>query len=154
MLEPYIGTIKSALVTLLVLALFAFGYHVGGEHVQAQWNIAKLAQAQVAAKAETENRTKEQAWAKQLEDAQNEATQLKTAALADADAARRSNDSLRDQLSTAKRAVSTASADAVRQYAATLSDVFEDCAGKYRSLAEAATGHATDIRTLTNGWPK
>ncbi len=38
--------------------------------------------------------------------------------------------------------------------AATLAELFGDCADRYRGLAEKADRHASDTRTLSEGWPK
>lgn len=153
-LEPYVGAIKAIVIVLLALGLFGTGHHFGAEAVQAKWNADKLLQAQATQKAEAAARAKEQSMTKQLEDARNEATKRETAIRADADAARRSADSLRDQLAANKRAMSSAAADAVRQYADTLADVFSECAARYTSVAEEADRHASDKRTLMEAWPR
>ena len=68
-------------------------------------------------------------------------------------AANRTADSLRDQLATARANLPNSTCEAARNYAAALSDVFGSCVKEYRELAEKATGHASDVKTLTEAWP-
>lgn len=145
---------KAATLLALVVGMFWAGHHFGAQAVQAQWDADKIVQAQAAKKAEAAARAKEQSMTKQLEDARNEAAKRETVIRADADAARRSADSLRDQLAANKRAMSSAAADAARQYADTLADVFSECAERYASVAEEADRHASDKRTLMEAWPQ
>jgi len=62
-------------------------------------------------------------------------------------------DRLRRKLATAND-LSTASCPSTRDYAATLSAVFGECATRIGELAEKADGHAADSRTLNGAFPK
>ena len=57
-------------------------------------------------------------------------------------------DRLRSDLSKANARISTATRAAVDQYAAAVSDVFGECIKEYRSVAEKATGHASDVKLM------
>jgi hypothetical protein len=60
---------------------------------------------------------------------------------------------LRDQLSEADKRISTASATAVREYAAAANQLLEQCSLRYTELAAKADGHALDARVCRAAWP-
>lgn len=72
----------------------------------------------------------------------------------DADSLRGELDGLRDDLATVPERIRSATRDAVDHYAATASVVFDQCVRRYSDLAQAATGHASDVETLRGAWPK
>jgi hypothetical protein len=141
----------------LVAVAAAFGgwcYVHGMQHTQAAWDAATVAQQADAMKAEKASRAKESQLKQQVIEAQNAAQERNKENQVAIAAARAQSDSLRDQLAATRTKLSTASADAVRQYAATVSDILSDCAAKYQSMAEAADGHAGDVMLLQEAWPK
>lgn len=70
-----------------------------------------------------------------------------------ADSARRAADSLRGDLASVPDRIRGATRDAVDQYAATASVVFDQCVRRYSEVAGAAQGHAADVETLRDAWP-
>ena len=60
---------------------------------------------------------------------------------------------LRDQLSEADKRIATASAAAVREYAATANKLLGQCSQRYTELAAKADGHALDARVCRAAWP-
>ena len=68
-------------------------------------------------------------------------------------AATRNAGRLRDQLSEADKRIATASATAVRDYAATASKLLGQCSDRYTELAARADGHALDTRVCRAAWP-
>ena len=72
----------------------------------------------------------------------------------DADSLRAELDGLRGDLADVPDRIRNASREAVDQYAATATVVFGECAARYSELAGAATGHASDVQTLMDAWPK
>ena len=87
------------------------------------------------------------------DEALNEANErAKQNALAAASASRTAN-SLRDQLATARSELSQATAEAARNYAATLSTVVADCSARLIEVAKAADQYASDLKTLEDAWP-
>lgn len=111
------------------------------------------AKAQVLA-AEQQARAVEQLMTKKLQEAQNNARKRETTLKRDADAARGAAVSLRDQLAHATRALSGATCDASREYAATVNELFGQCAERYRAVAEQADRHSSDAVMLQEAWPK
>lgn len=73
---------------------------------------------------------------------------------ADADNARAELDRLRDDLRASAVPASGDACAAADQRAATLEELFAECAGAYTGMARTAKGHADDVRTLTDAWPK
>ena len=89
-----------------------------------------------------------------LQEALDGAERREAKNLADAAAARRAAGSLREQLAAIKSGLPGVSADACRVRASALSDVLGDSVEAYRDLAEQADRLASDLRTLSDGWPK
>lgn len=89
-----------------------------------------------------------------LQEALDAAEQRESKNLADAAAARRATGSLRDQLAAYKRGLPGVSADACRNHSGVLADVLGDSVEAYRDMAEQADRLVSDLRTLSDGWPK
>ena len=71
----------------------------------------------------------------------------------DADTVRAAAGGLRDDLDATRRAAAS-SIDACNHHAATVSELLIEAVGAGRELAQACDGHASDVRTLTEAWPK
>jgi uncharacterized protein YlxW (UPF0749 family) len=97
-------------------------------------------------------RQRERDLQQKVKDAENEARQREKAILADATAARTERDRLRSEIATSRSRMSSASTDAVRKYASTLSTVFEECARQLEGMARSAAGHASDSLMYQLGW--
>ena len=91
---------------------------------------------------------------KQVEDARNDVVKREQVLRRDAAGARQSADGLSDELAELRRRLPKLTADACRQRADALADVFGQCAAEYRSLAETADRLASDRQTLMEAWPK
>ena len=142
-----------ALIAFLA-AVFFIGMTTGREQVQDKWDRAKAVQLQAALTAENVARIKEQSLMNQLAEAQNAATERETKLRADFAAAHAAALGLRDTITTRRDRLPTTSADACRQTSATVLDVLGDCSAAVEQLATAADGHASDVQTLTDAWPK
>ena len=73
---------------------------------------------------------------------------------ADRDRLRAAADGLRNDLATAALRLPDATPDAVIEYATALDSVFLDCTARYEQLATKADGHASDVQTMIESWPK
>ena len=62
-------------------------------------------------------------------------------------------DGLRNDLATARVSLPDATCDSVRNYTATLADVFGECTAAVGRLAEAADHHSADSARLIEAWP-
>ena len=110
--------------------------------------------AQATTKAVQKAMEKTQADQKRKDDALQEANlrAQKNAALArdlDGDV-----DRMRKQLAANTASLPGATCEASRNYAATVSGLLEACAARYTDVARAASGHASDVKTLESAWPK
>ena len=59
---------------------------------------------------------------------------------------------LRRDLSTSS--VTTASLSSLRAYTSTLQTLFGECSTALEEMGRSADGHALDVRTLRNSWPR
>ena len=144
---------KNWIVAACVVAVFMGGWWAGTVHEQASWLAEKLAmsaerdkQINTAPKAEAEMR-------EQVRKAQEYAQKREEKLVADAAAAGRAADGLRDEISGLRRGLSAATAEANRRTADVALDVFQQCADEYRAVAQAADQHASDAVTLDQAWP-
>jgi len=90
----------------------------------------------------------------QKDQALHEAAQQAQRNAAAAAAARRESDGLRVELTEARLRMSSSTCASVRDHAAALSGVFDQCVGSLEGMARQADGHALDARTLMQAWPK
>lgn len=113
---------------------------------------AALVKAQAAARAT------ERALNQKLENARHEAAERETITRRHADAARAADERLRIALDSIRAAQprhlpgDPAAAD--RELADTLAELFRECTSRYRTVAAAADQHASDAKTLNDGWPR
>ena len=126
---------------------------IGAQSVPGKWDAANVILKTAADKATAENKAKELAWADAAMKAKNEADLRIKTLQANATVARAESVSLRSALAAARSALSSATADSVRNYAAALSVVFDQCVGAYQELASKADGHASDTQLIMSAWP-
>lgn len=89
----------------------------------------------------------------QVSTAQNDAVARGRVLRADAAAARNELDKLRRASDNAVRAA-TASLDACTGAVVTYSGLLDSCGRALTDLGAKADGHASDVRTLTDAWPR
>jgi len=129
-------------------------YKSGRAAVRAQWDAEKALQLKQAIELQSQYRQKEQEHAKRLSDAQQAARKRENLLQSQLATLRVASDSLRDDLAASRSQLPGASCDAVRKHAATLTTVFEQCAGRLEPLARDAQGYASDALTLRQSWPR
>ncbi len=155
-IRPYLWAVKIGLVAA-ALAWAGFRYHAAIERADragyaravAEFSVQRLAYEKQAA-------DRLAAQSKQLEDAQNAAIErekeLRGVVAAAVDASeqlRGANAKIRAMLTS-----TNTSCPALRLSGLALSSVFDDCAEKYRGMAEIADRHASDVRRLRDAWPR
>ena len=145
-------TIGIGLITAVIAG--AAGWTANGWRLNAQINRMTTEYAQQLADANAQALARYQRMERQKQDAINEAQAIAKRNAAAASAARADVERLRTQLAASSNAISTATITSLREYAVTLSDVFGECVAEYERLAKTADGHALDVRTLINAWPK
>lgn len=118
------------------------------EDAQAKINAANaVTTALQAAKIESEKLQKVK------DDALTKANSQLRAKSVDADRSRTELASLRDQTANDRLRMSKASKQAVADYAATASQLLDNCSREYQELADKAQGHAIDAGMI-EAWPK
>ena len=154
-LLPY-KTIAELLALLALIAGLCFGAHrfleseqkIGYDKAVAEYQ-AKAIVAEEAAK------QKQQDLETQLEKAQNEAIQRENLLRVSAGLAADASSSLHVALTHYSAGnLSNDTAASLINSAATLATVLDQCQGKYTELAAKADRHASDVKTLTDAWPK
>lgn len=100
------------------------------------------------------NRVAEQKQAKTVIGAINAARQRETIARVDAAGAQSERDRLRNDLDKLKSDLPGLTADACRERAATVTELFDRCTDAYQGMAGKAQRHADDTLTLEQAWPK
>lgn len=84
-----------------------------------------------------------------------ERASIRAAANADALAAARVElDGLRRDLSDARARIATAPVAALREYAATVGELYGECEAELAETAAKATGHASDVQLILEAFPK
>lgn len=147
-LEPYLLWIKLAFVAALCAASFYTGHALRDRAAkQDQLDIALAYAAEI-----NTARAQEQSWAdryaKGMQDARTREKQL----AADAAAAGRAAVSLRHTVASLQDSLPEATAEACRHTANSALAVFSACAERYRAVAEAADGHASDAALFNDTW--
>ncbi|WP_462370150.1 hypothetical protein [Oxalobacter formigenes] len=129
---------------LLLVLSFCTGWVVNGWRLDSKLEGWKKEQAEEARQAETKlNQT--------IQEANNHAIEREKTIRADADNARGAVNRLRQQL--ASYTAQGAGAASI-QRTGTVAELFADCAGKYRDMAETADRLDNDRRKLRDGWPE
>ena len=153
-LSPY-----KLLIEILVIGSIAagaiWGVHsfllheqqIGYDRAQAEYTAKSLLAEQAARATETALR-------KQLEDAQNAATQREQVIRSTAAAATAASVSLRDTIATIRNGVPLATIDALRNATIALGNVFAECQDRRREVAESAERLNSDKQTLIQAWPR
>ncbi|HLO65043.1 MAG TPA: DUF2514 family protein [Azonexus sp.] len=152
--EAYRALAGVVAALIVIVGLYLLGRHDGAADVRADWNKEKLALTQAAIEADKRARDQELSMQHKLNEAQNAATEREKALRADYAAAHAAARGLRDTVAALRGQLATASPEACRATADAALAVFGECADRYRAVAEAADGHASDVETLTEAWPE
>lgn len=71
-----------------------------------------------------------------------------------AESARAERDGLLLDLAASQQRLASQPKEACIERAAALNDVFEQCTKRHLEVAEKADRHASDVKTLSDGWPE
>ena len=110
--------------------------------------------AQQAVEARQAALKQKEAWIKEKEDAEVNAVLREAQLRSERDRAVAAGRRLRDDLTTLRTRLPHAIPSAVLATADTLAGVLDQCQSDYRAMAEIADGHASDVQTLMEAWPK
>lgn len=146
--------IKAIAAVGLVAALI-FGWNhflnyeqgIGYQKAVAEYTVKLLEAKELADRRERELTT-------QVQDAQANGLKREETIKALAAAVGKSSDSLRNTANAIRLGLPSATVEAARTAADAFAAVFTECQGRYGALAEKSDGHANDVRTLEEAWPK
>ncbi len=144
---------KTLIAFALVAMVFWAGWAANGSRLGQDIAQIKLTHTQELAARDAGTFLVAQAINTNYQGALNDATQEQTRLAGAAVAATRNAGRLRGQLKEANDRIATASAAAVRDYAATANQLLGQCSQRYTELAAKADGHALDARTCWAAWP-
>lgn len=154
-LAPYLWLIKLLAIVAAIGGL-AWGIHTLDQSRQQIGYDRRVAEDNAdLIKARADALATERELNRKLEDARNEATKRDQVITRHATAAGTAAEQLRNALDTIRHArLPGDSAGPGDQRARALAELLGDCADRYRGVAEKADRHASDARTLSEGWPK
>ena len=152
--SPYKVLIEAVAIGALILGI-AFGIHhflsyeqqIGYDKAVAEYTAKELEATKAA-------RAREQALAAQLSEAQNAAAIREQTIKTLASAAAVSSGGLRDTIAGINARVPNDSVLALGNAVRTLGQVFTECEGRRRQVAEDAERLNSEKRTLVESWPK
>ena len=152
MISP--ALIKPLLIAAVIAAAVVAWNHfldyeqnIGYQKAVAEYNVKLLAAKEAADKREQELTT-------QVQEAQANGLKREETIKALAAAVGKSSDSLRNTANAIRLGLPNATVEAARTAADAFATVFTDCQRRYADVAEKADGHANDVRTLEEAWPK
>lgn len=93
-------------------------------------------------------------WIKEKEDAEQKAAEREATLRTERDTALAAGRRLRDDIATLRLRLPHAIPSAVFATADTLAGLLDQCQKEYRVMGEIADGHASDVQTLKEAWPK
>ena len=94
------------------------------------------------------------AWIKEKEDAEQKAAEREATLRVERDRAIAGARRLRDDLTTLRARLPNAIPSACIATADALAGLLDQCQQEYRVMGEIADGHASDVQTLMEAWPK
>lgn len=144
---------KALIALALVAIVFWAGWAANGWRLGQDIAQIQLAHTQELAARDAGTFAVAQAIDTNYQGALNASIQEKARLAGAAAVATRNAGRLRGQLSEADKRIATASAAAVREYAATANKLLGHCSQRYTELAAKADGHALDARVCRAAWP-
>lgn len=102
--------------------------------------------------AKAKARTQEKRWAEQRLKAEQKHNEQMQKIISDSNRAKSAVNRLSEQLDTAKKRMSSASNEALIEYANTNANLLKECINQYQYVAEKADEHANDAKRLNDSW--
>ena len=146
--------LKSIAAVVLIAGLI-FGFNIFVDHQRdigyqkavAEYNVKLLATKEAADQ-------REQELSAQVQEAQANGLKREETIRTLAAAVGKSSDSLRNTANAIRLGLPHATVEAARTAADAFAAVFTECQQRYVDVARAADGHASDVQTLMEAWPK
>lgn len=125
------------------------GWRYGVQIAELEANHTKAVQASIDVAREKQKEITDD-YIKALNDARTRETALRRDVAVASDAV----NSLRKQAADAARQLANQPPATVFIYATAASELLSECSAEYQRLAEKADGHAADVKTLIEAWPR
>ena len=144
-----------ALATVILVAALIFGWNwhikheqnIGYQKAVAEYTVKLLEAKEIADQ-------RERALSAQVQEAQANGLKREETIRTLAAAVGKSSDSLRNTANAIRLGLPNATVEAARTAADAFAAVFTECQQRYVDVARAADGHASDVQTLMEAWPK
>ena len=130
------------------------GYRSGKNTIQVQFDAYKIGVQDEVIKQSKIALAKQQDLQTQIEKAQNDAVQREKILQNNIISLTHTNDGLRDQLNTINSELSTATDNAVRNYAITANGIIAESTARYSEVAKQLDQCTNDLKTLSDAFPK
>lgn len=149
-------TLITSFVAAIVAAALAFGAGWQTQEWRYGKQIADISQKHAIALASANQKALDDTIKMQRtkDEAIKAAEQRAKTQAANAAVLRTERDGLRSQLAATAVQLPSASCPSVREYAAAVNGLFDQCAGAYQDMAGKAAGHSADSRLMLESWPK
>ena len=152
--KAYALLLKIAAAVLLVIAGVWWWHSHNAAQQQIGYDRAATECAVKLAEAKDAARTIEKSWFLKYERASNDRTSLENKLAQYRAAAAAADDRLRLATAEWRIRLSVAPVEACRTAASTAAGLLGECSAAYRQVAEAADGHAADVRQYESAWPE
>jgi chromosome segregation ATPase len=149
----WLAIIGALLACLMFQQVRVSNARAGADRARAELADTKTRYAQAAQKASEDNRKIEAQRQKQAQEAIDESKKREAALRSDAAASRGALERLRNAVRAASGVLPGSASNPIGG-PSTAAELLSQCAAEYQSLGERADQHASDVRTLTEAWPK
>ncbi len=146
--------LKLLISAALLIATFAMGWTANGWRLNSKIDQLIADHERQVAQANADALAKYTVLERKKQEAIDEANKIAQRNARAATDARNDLERVRKQVNDTARGLPTATCPSARDYAATLSTVFQECVGRLEEMAKDADGHALDSRTLNQAWPR
>ena len=161
-MEVVLAVIKTYWLQLVLIAGgiavgFGAAWNLQGirlDSLEVEFGTYRLAVERQAVIARAEAIKQKEQWIKEKEDAEQRAAQREATLRAERDRALAGARGLRDDLAALRERLSTDTVEACQRYVGTLSDVLAECSDRYGAVAGVADQCVSDVKTLSEAWPK
>ena len=146
--------LKLIIGAVLLAATFAMGWTANGWRLNSKIDQLIADHERQVAQANADALARYNDLERKKQEAVNEANKIAQRNARAATDARNDLERVRKQVNDTARGLPAATCPSARDYAATLSTVFQECVGRLEEMAKDADGHALDSRTLNQAWPR
>ena len=161
-MEVVLAVIKTYWLQLVLIAGgiavgFGAAWNLQGirlDSLEVEFGTYRLAVERQAVIARAEAIKQKEQWIKEKEDAEQHAAEREEILRTERDRAIAGARRLRDDLTTLRARLPNAIPSACIATADALAGLLDQCQQEYRVMGEIADGHASDVQTLMEAWPK